>query len=143
MKRSGKTNRSEPSDMSWVQTFPDYARLFLEAGWLSFFEKIYGYHTEVSYKFAQCLDKYIVTFDTLNIELTRELIAEATRIPDEGEYWFKQVPFTFDAHNYLLADVVADWGKGVHIHKFKPEWREPIKILKSYITCEGRFAFVF
>ena len=97
MKRSGKTNRAEPSDMSWVHTFPDCAKLFLEEGWLSFFEKIDGYHIEVSYKFAQCLDKYIVTFDTLKIELTKEMIAEATGIPDEGKYWFKKVPFTFDA----------------------------------------------
>ena len=71
MKRSGKTNRAEPSDMSWVQSFPDCARLFLEAGWLSFFEKLDGYRIEVSYKFAQCLDKDIFTFDTLKIELTR------------------------------------------------------------------------
>ena len=117
--------------------------MFLEVGWLSFFEKIDGYHTEVSYKFAKCLDKDILTFDILKIELTRELIAEATGIPDEGEYWFKNVPFTFDAHNYLLPDVFVDSGKGVHIQKFKPKWREPIKILQSYITCEGRFAFVF
>ena len=99
MKRSGKTNRAEPSDMSWVQAFPNYAILFLEAGWLIFFEKIDGYHIEVSYKFAQGLDIYIVTFDTLNIELTRELMEEATWIQDEGEYWFKKVPFTFDAYN--------------------------------------------
>ena len=98
MKRSGKTNRVESLDMSWVQSFPDCARLFLEAGWLIFFQKIHGYDTEVSYKFAQGLDKYIVTFDTLNIQLTKELIAEATGIPDEGEYWFKKTPFTFDAH---------------------------------------------
>ena len=52
MKRSGKTNRVEPSDMSWAQTFPDCARLFSEAGWLNYFEKIDGHHTEVSYKFA-------------------------------------------------------------------------------------------
>ena len=57
--------------------------------------------------------------------------------------WFKKVPFTFDAQKYLLPDVVADCGKGVPIQKFKPEWIEPIKILKSYITCEGIFAFVF
>ena len=88
MKISGKRNRVEPSDMSWVEIVPDRGRLFLEVGWLRFFEKIDGYHTEVSYKFAQCLDKYIVTFDTLKFELTRELIAEATGIPDEGEYWF-------------------------------------------------------
>ena len=97
MKRSGKTNRAEPLDMSWVQAFLDCARFFLEAGWLIFFEKIDGYHTEVSYKFAQCLYKDIVSFDTLNIELTKELITEATGIPDEGEYWFKKVPFTFDS----------------------------------------------
>ena len=41
---------------------------------VKFFEKINGYHTEVSYKFTQCLDKDIVTFDTLKIELIRELI---------------------------------------------------------------------
>ena len=143
MKRSGKTNRVEPSDMSWVQYFPDYARLFSEARWLKYFEKIHGHQTKVSDKFAQGLDKDIVTFDTLKIELTGELIAEATGIPDEGEYWFKKVPFTFDSQNYLLPNVVADWGKGVHIQKFKPEWREPIKIMQSYVTCEGRYAFVF
>ena len=85
MKRSGKKNRAEPSDMSWVHTFLYYARLFLEAGWSSFFEKIDGYHIEVSYNFAQCLDKDILTFDTLKFDLTRELLAEATGIPNEGE----------------------------------------------------------
>ena len=110
---------------------------------MNYFEKIDGHHTEVSYKFTQGLEKYIVTFDTLKIELTRELISEATRIADEGEYWFKKVPFVFNLENYLLPNVVVDWGKGVHIQKFKPEWREPIKILQSYVTCEGRYAFVF
>ena len=61
---SGKKNRVEPSDTSWVQSFPNCARLFLEAGWLNYFEKIDGYHTEFSYKFAQGLDRDIVTFDT-------------------------------------------------------------------------------
>ena len=85
----------------------------------------------------------MMTFDTLKFKLTRELLAEATGILDEGEYWFKKVPFTFDAQKYLLPVVVADWGKGVPIQKFKPEWIDPIKILQSYITCEWRFAFVF
>ena len=136
MKKSGKTNRAEPSDMSWVQTFPDCARLFSEAGWLDYFEKINGHHTEVSYKFAQGLEKDTVTFNTLKIELTRELIAEATGIADEGEYWFKKVPFLFNLENYLLPNVVVYWGKGVHIQNFKLEWREPIKILQIYVTCE-------
>ena len=141
MKISGNTNRAEPSNMSWVQTFPDCAKFFVEAGWLVFSERIEGYHSEVSYKFDQCLDKDIVSSDTLNFKLTKKLIAEATWILDEGEYWFKKVPFTFDAQRYLPPNVVVDEGKGVPIQNFKPEWIEPIKILQSYITCEGRFAF--
>ena len=108
-----------------------------------FFERIEGYHSQFSYKFAQCLDKDMVSFDTLKFKLARELLAEATGILDEGEFWFKKVPFTFDAQRYLLPDVVVYWGKGVPIQKFKPEWVNPIKILQRYITCEGRFAFVF
>ena len=86
MKRTGKTNREKPSDMSWVQTFLDCAKLFSEAGWLVFFERMEGYHSKVSYKFIQCLDKDMVSFDTLKFKLTRELLAEATWILDEGEY---------------------------------------------------------
>ena len=71
MKRSGKTNRDEPLDMSWAKNFPKCARMFSEAGWLQYFEKIDGHHTEVSYKFAQGLEKDTVTFNTLIIELTR------------------------------------------------------------------------
>ena len=102
MKKSRKTYRAEPSDLSWVKNFPDCAQLFAEAGWLVFFKKIEGYHSEVSYKFAQCLDKDVVSFHTLKFELTRELLAEATGILDEGEFWFKKVPFTFYAQRYLL-----------------------------------------
>ena len=78
MKKSGKTNRAEPSDLSWVQNFPYCAQLFAEAGWLVLFEKIEGYHSKVSYRFTQCLDKVVVSFDTLKFKLTRELLAEAT-----------------------------------------------------------------
>ena len=75
MKKSGKTNRDEPSNISSDKNFPNCAKLFSEAAWLNYFEKIDGHHTEVSYKFSQGLKKYIVTFNTLKIELTRELIA--------------------------------------------------------------------
>ena len=143
MKKSGKTNRAEPSDLGWMNNFPQCAQLFSDAGWLTFFKKIEGYHAEVSYKFSQCLDKDIVSFDTLHFKLTKELIAEATWILNEGELWFNKVPFTFNAQKYLLLGVIAGWGNGVPIHNFKPEWIEPIKVLQIYITCEGRYAFVF
>ena len=97
----------------------------------------------MSYRFAQSVDKNTISFETLKFELTRELIEEATGIVVAGEIWFKKVPFTFNSTDFLLPEVEADWGKGVHVQNFKPEWREPIRILQTYITCEGRFSFVF
>ena len=57
MKRSGKTNRADPSDMTWAKTFPNCAKFFQEASWFQYFEKNDGYHSEVSYGFAQGLEK--------------------------------------------------------------------------------------
>ena len=74
MKRSGKTNRAKPSDMGWAKRFPECPKLFQRAGWFKYFEKIDGYHSEVLYGFAQGLEKDTVLFNTLKIELTRELM---------------------------------------------------------------------
>ena len=112
-----------------MNNFPQCAQLFSDVGWLTFFKKIEGYHAEVSYKFAQCLDKDIVSFDSLKFKLTKELIVEATGILEEGELWFKKVPLTFNAQKYLLPGMIADWGKCVPIHNFKPDWIDPIKVL--------------
>ena len=84
MKKSGKTNRVEPTDLSWIDKFPECADLFANARWLTFFKKIDGYHAEVSHKFAQCYDKDTMSFDTLQFKLTKELVVEATSIKNEG-----------------------------------------------------------
>ena len=96
---------------------------------MTFFKRIDGYHAELSHKFAQFYDKDIVSFDTLQFKITKELLAEAIGILNEGELWFKKVPFTFNAQKYLLPGVIADWDKGVPIHNFKPDRIEPIKVL--------------
>ena len=71
-----------------------------------------------------------MSFDTLKFELRRQLITEATCIAGDGEIWFKKIPFTFNSKYFLLPEVeTLDWGKGVQLHKFKPEWREAIRIL--------------
>ena len=84
MKKSGKTNRYEPTGTSWENNFPDCAALFKRAGWFTFFERIIGFNPEVSYHFSQGFSKDKVTFDTLNFELTKELIAEAIGVSIYG-----------------------------------------------------------
>ena len=90
MKKSGKTNRDEPTDLSWVDNFLECAELFSNTGWLTFFKRIDGYHAKVSHKFSHCYDKDIVSFDTLQLKMTKELVAEATDILNEGELWLRR-----------------------------------------------------
>ena len=85
----------------------------------------------------------MVVFGTLKFRLTVDLVAEAIGIRNEGEMWFKKLPFTFNAQRYLLPGITPDWSKGVSIQNFRDEWVDPIKVLKSYITCEGIYAYVF
>ena len=76
--------------------------------------------------------------------MTKELIAKATGIASDGELWFKKMPLTFNPKYFLLPEGEAlDRGKGVKLDKFKPEWRKVIRILQSYLTCEGIFSLVF
>ena len=78
MGKSGKTNRAEPTELSWIDQFLGCAELFLNVGWLDLFKKIDGYKTEVSYKFSQSYNQDMIVFDTLKFNLTVELVAEAT-----------------------------------------------------------------
>ena len=80
MKKSGKTNRAEPTELNWIDKFPGCAELFENDEWLNLFKKIDGYNTDVSHKFTQCCNQDIVSFDTLKFKLTVELVAELIRI---------------------------------------------------------------
>ena len=57
MKKSGKTNRAEPTDLTWIDKFPECAELFSNAGGLTFFKKIDGYHVEVSISLLSVMTK--------------------------------------------------------------------------------------
>ena len=81
MKKSGKMNRVEPMDTSQAKEFPECATIFQRAGWFVFCQRINNFSLELSYRFAQGVDKNIVTLETPKFELTRE---EATGIASEG-----------------------------------------------------------
>ena len=105
MKKSGKTNRIEPMDTGWAKDFLECAVIFQRDGWFEFFQIINGFILELSYRFAQGVDKNNVSFETLKFELTIKLIEEATCIAGEGEFWMKKIPFTFNSRDFLLSEV--------------------------------------
>ena len=143
MGKSGKINRAEPTNVEWIEKLPGCVELFQQDGWLEVSKRIDGYNAEVSCKFAQCYKNDMVIFDTIKFKLTVELISEATGIKNEGEPWFKKLPFDFDPQRYLLPNITPNWNKGILIQNFRKEWVGPIRVLQSYVTCEGRYAYVY
>ena len=37
--KSGKVNRAEPTDLTWIEQLPDCAELFQQAGWINFLQE--------------------------------------------------------------------------------------------------------
>ena len=105
MKKSGKMIRVEPMDTILAKEFLECATIFQRDGWFEFFQRINGFILELSYRFAQGVDKNTVSFETLKFELTRDLIEEATCIEGEGEFWYMKIPFTFNSKDFLLPEV--------------------------------------
>ena len=89
MKKSGKTNRYEPTDTSCTNDFLECVALFKRECWFNFFEKITGFNLEVSYHFTQNFIKDTVTFDTLKFELKEELILKLHVYQERENYGLK------------------------------------------------------
>ena len=84
-KNSGNLCRFEPINMKWAEEFPKVAKLLMDAGWYSFFERVRGYNTEVTMCLAKSYTGSSVNCQNLIFELNEGSIAEATRLPDECE----------------------------------------------------------
>ena len=50
--------RLEPDNTQWILQFPRSAQLMRDAGWFYFFEKLQGYHTQVTMAFIKKLQRW-------------------------------------------------------------------------------------
>ena len=81
---------------------------------------------------------------TLFFIVDEATITEAISVPKVGDKWFKQHLFEVNLSQFLLPGFESlDWSKRIHLNKVRPEWRNMLKVVQCYITCEGRFSTVF
>jgi hypothetical protein len=75
---------------------------------------------------------------------TLSLVCLATGLPVKGEKWSKSykvndVPWTL----LFRSRTVRSCNRGLPASMLKPRWHNLLMILKQFITCEGRYGFVF
>lgn len=102
-RRGGPIIRFEPAGVSLLDAYPACSDIFKRGGWYEYCCGLLGHHVEVSKAFTRSFDGEKAEFKSLTLIVTEQSIAEATRMPIEGDKWFKRVLLTPSDFNYLLV----------------------------------------
>jgi hypothetical protein len=136
--------RAEPNGSQALLTFDGAYADLEEFGWISFIRKFDGFNIPVARKFALSFDGCRAKIGDLQLEVTEHSLSPATGLPVKGEKWSKSfkvndVPWTLLFH----SRTVRSCNRGLPASMLKPRWHNLLMILKQFVTCEGRYGFVF
>jgi hypothetical protein len=136
--------RAEPNGSQALLTFDGAYADLEEFGWLSFIRNFDGFNISIARKFALSFDGCRAKIGDLQLEVTEHSLSLATGLPDKGEKWSKSfkvndVPWTL----LFRSRTVRSCNRGLPASMLKPRWHNLLMILKQFVTCEGRYGFVF
>jgi hypothetical protein len=136
--------RTEPNGSQALLMF-DSARADLEEfGWLSFIQKFDGFNLGVARQFALTFDGCRAKVGDVQLQIDEQFLSLATGLPITGQRWSKnckveEVPWTF----LFQSRKVSSCDKGFPVTMLKQRWHDLLMVIKQFITCEGRYGFVF
>jgi hypothetical protein len=136
--------RAEPNGNQALLNFDGAYADLKEFGWLSFIRKFDGFNISVARQFALSFDGCRAKIGDLHLEVTEHSLSLATSLPVKGEKWSKSfkvndVPWTL----LFRSRTVRSCNRGLPASMLKPRWHSLLMILKQFVTCEGRYGFVF
>ena len=79
-----ETVRHEPNSMDALQNCPEAYHIFIDAGWIEYFQKLEGSDEAVAIEFAQNLNNNQTQVRGMQLEVTEEVISWVTSLPVEG-----------------------------------------------------------
>lgn len=87
-----------------------------------------------------------VEIGDIKFTITESLIAEATEFPRNGEKWFKNRGINREYWRVFLKNPSMDttiFKKCIPSTTLKSKWRNLLLVLQKFITCEGRFGYIY
>jgi hypothetical protein len=136
--------RAEPNGNQALLTFDGAYADLEEFGWLSFIQKFDGFNISVARQFALSFDGCRAKIGDLQLEVTEHSLSLATGLPVKGEKWSKIFKVNDVPWNLLFhSRTVRSCNRGLPVSMLKPRWHNLLMILKKFVTCEGRYGFVF
>jgi hypothetical protein len=136
--------RAEPNGNQALLTFDGAYADLEEFGWLSFIRKFDGFNISVARQFTLSFDGCRAKIGDLQLEVTEHSLSLETGLSVKGEKWSKRfkvndVPWTL----LFRSRTVRSCNRGLPASMLKPRWHNLLMILKQFVTCEGRYGFVF
>jgi hypothetical protein len=136
--------RDEPNGCQALLTFDGAYSDLEEFGWLPFIRKFNGFNISVARQFALSFDGCRTKVGDLQLEITEQSLSLATSLPVKGQKWSKSYKVN-DVQWTLLfrSRTVNSCNRGLPAKMLKPRWYDLLMIVKQFVTCEGRYGFVF
>jgi hypothetical protein len=136
--------RAEPNGCQALLTFSGACSDLEQHGWLAFIRKFDGYDLTVARQFALSFDGCRAKVGDVQLEITEEFLSLETSLPAKGQKWSKSckvddVPWTL----LFQSRTVNSCDRGLPAKMLKPRWYDLLMIIKRFVTCEGRYGFIF
>jgi hypothetical protein len=141
----GSVVRYEPENLDALLLYPDVYEKFLQAGWISYFEKLQGFNEAEVLEFSQNLTEGYSMVHGVRIPVTEETVAVVTGLSTTGTRWFSRKAHLPEAQKGFLMDdeQVQTKGRGADVSSLPKPWGKVSEFVKRYITCEGRYQVVY
>jgi hypothetical protein len=141
----GPVIRHEPATTALLELYPEVYQIFLQAGWLGYFQRLQGFDQQQVLQFAQNLQEDHSIVQGVRIPVTEEDIAQVSGLPTNGIRWFSRKHIILNAQQdfFLPGEQIEPKGRGVRLSSLPPPWPKVAKFVKHYLTCEGRYQVVY
>ena len=80
-KPGGFICRLEPSNTYWIKQFPRSAKLMQKSGWFNFYEKLQGYHSQMTMLFIENYRDDRVQLQSLTVRINEDSLVETIGVP--------------------------------------------------------------
>jgi hypothetical protein len=143
--KGGSVLRCEPHTLELVNSNPTFRVSFEQARCIRFCEKIQGYNAHVTKEFALNFNGIQTRVADITFQVSEDTMATTTKIPVQGEKWFKYMPLDPTFYTDFLKPKYIKHRFGITIPRecILEHYESLLRVVQCYFTCEGRFDRVY
>ena len=144
--KGGRILRHEPSDCNQINSYPFIKQCFEDVHCLEFCKRVSeaGFYEQLTDWVATHLKGETIIISSIDFSFSMASITLATGLPDNGEYWFKEMSLDLENYNPFLKTLYRDTHTHFMPFRYLLEKYAPLmKTIMRFFTYEGRFSRLY